>query len=197
MLVDMYKKDIYDIYRLVDKTRHLKRFNNVSYIEGYEDSVLNHSGRVTFLAIEMAYYLMKEFNVSVDVFLMVRIAMFHDLAEMKTGDLSGPVKDEVPEIRRLLELVEQEYLKDVFYKSFINQIYNDDSIERQIVFLADKLDVLFQMNILENKYPKRTDQYKNIQHIKKAALKRIEKIDIYKKYFKQFFKLGDVYDEIM
>lgn len=190
--MDTYKKNIKEIYNFIDTTRHIKRFNNISYIDGYDDSVLDHSARVAFLSVELAEHLKKEFSLDINLFLVVKIAMFHDLAEIKTGDLSGPVKDEVPEIRRLLELVEQEYLKKIFYKDFIDLIYNSLSLEKQIVHLADKLDVLLQMRILQNKYPKRTNQYKNIKNVEKTTLDRVKRIDVYNIYFKDFLNLEEV-----
>jgi 5'-deoxynucleotidase YfbR-like HD superfamily hydrolase len=183
---NIYKKSINDVYEYVDLTRNVRRFNNASYIDGYNDSVLDHTARVAFLSLEFAEYIKKEFNKEIDTVLLMRIALFHDLAEIETGDMSGPVKDDIPDMKNLLEIVDQEYLKRIFYKEFIDKIYDGNSLEYKIVKLADKFDVYRQMYIVSGKYHKKTTQYSKINYIMVNTMNKIKNMEVYNEYFKEY-----------
>ena len=189
---NIFKKNINNVYEYVDLTRNVRRFNNASYIDGYNDSVLDHTARVVFLSLEFAEYLKKDFNLEIDTVLLMRIAMFHDLAEIETGDMSGPVKDEVPEIKELMEMVEQEYLKRIFYKEFIDKIYDGNSLEYKIMKLADKYDVYLQMYLISGKYHKKTSQFSKINSIMVNTMHKIKEMDIYKTYFTNYLEFDGV-----
>lgn len=187
---NIYKKHINIVYHYIDLTKTVKRFNNSFRVDNYEDSVLDHTARVIFLSTEFATYLKEKYKLQLDLLTIIRIATFHDVAETETGDMNGRIKDENNGIRDLLEKAERKYLKTFLTKDFIKQLYFDDSsLEFQVMKLADKYDVYLQMIYLKDNYYKKSPQYKRIMKVIVNTIERINSLDIYNKYFKDYLPL--------
>ena len=180
--MNIYKKSLKDIYSYIDLTKNIKRFNNNFKINGYHDTVLDHTARVTFLATELASYIEK--HIDIDLLLLTRLCIFHDVGEVETGDISGRVKDTNKGIRELLEKAEIKYLKKILDQKFIDKLYFNKNIEFQLMKLADKYDVYLQMKYLREDFYKKSPQYKKISKVLKHTLNKIENMKIYKLYFK-------------
>ena len=187
---NIYKKHINIVYHYIDLTKTVKRFNNSFKVDNYEDTVLDHTARVIFLSTEFAAYLKDKYDLQLDLLIIIRMATFHDVAETETGDMNGRIKDENNGIRDLLEKAERKYLKTFLTKEFIKQLYFDEtSLEFQVMKLADKYDVYLQMIYLKDNYYKKSPQYKRIIKVILNTIDRINSLDIYNKYFKEYLSL--------
>lgn len=121
--------------------RLLKRWNARELI--HRENLAEHSHYTVCLAIEMYELFKKRFELDVDELRLVKHALTHDSLEMLRGDILSITKDDVPEIRKLIDAEEEE-----FSNRFLPGLTKD---EKDIVHLADlKACYKFVENQLRN-----------------------------------------------
>ncbi|PTE94782.1 hydrolase, partial [Staphylococcus cohnii] len=115
--------------------------------------VAAHSFKVTKIAQYLAT--VEEYNGNeVDWKSLYEKALNHDFAEIFTGDIKTPVKYASGELKKLFSQVEEEMV-DTFISEEIPTPYQDvyrerlqegkdDSLEGQILSVADKIDLLYE-----------------------------------------------------
>ncbi|MCD8878050.1 YfbR-like 5'-deoxynucleotidase [Staphylococcus kloosii] len=144
MGVHQYFKRLSDLETLIRLPGKFKYF---------EHNVAAHSFKVT----KIAQYLgtVEEYRGStIDWKSLYEKALNHDFAEIFTGDIKTPVKYASGELKKLFSQVEEEMV-DTFISEEIPEhfqnIYRerlqegkDDSLEGQILSVADKIDLLYE-----------------------------------------------------
>ncbi|MCG3401785.1 HD domain-containing protein [Staphylococcus massiliensis] len=118
-----------------------------------EHNVAAHSFKVT----KVAQYLVtveEHYGREINWKSLYEKALNHDFAEIFTGDIKTPVKYASSELKKLFSQVEEEMV-ETFIKEEIPEQYQeiyrerlqegkDDSIEGQILSVADKIDLLYE-----------------------------------------------------
>ncbi|MDU9351573.1 YfbR-like 5'-deoxynucleotidase [Staphylococcus warneri] len=144
MGIHQYYKRLSDMEKLIRLPGKFKYF---------EHNVAAHSFKVT----KIAQYLgtVEEYNGNViDWKSLYEKALNHDFAEVFTGDIKTPVKYASRELKMLFSQVEEEMVEN-FIKEEISEQYRDiyrqrlqegkdDSLEGQILAVADKIDLLYE-----------------------------------------------------
>ena len=144
MGIHQYYKRLSDMEKLIRLSGKFKYF---------EHNVAAHSFKVT----KIAQYLgtVEEYNGNViDWKSLYEKALNHDFAEVFTGDIKTPVKYASRELKMLFSQVEEEMVEN-FIKEEIPEQYRDiyrqrlqegkdDSLEGQILAVADKIDLLYE-----------------------------------------------------
>lgn len=118
-----------------------------------EHTVAAHSYRVASIAQVLGDIEELE-GVAVDWKMLYEKALNHDYTERFIGDIKTPVKYASPELRGMLQLVEEK-MTDEFINQEIPEAFQDiyrrrlcegkdDSIEGQLLAIADKVDLLYE-----------------------------------------------------
>ena len=118
-----------------------------------EHNVAAHSFKVTKIAQYLATVEEHHGN-TIDWKSLYEKALNHDFAEVFTGDIKTPVKYAKTELKMLFSQVEQDMV-DTFINEEIPEPYKDiyrerlqegkdDSLEGQILSVADKIDLLYE-----------------------------------------------------
>ncbi|RIX52659.1 HD domain-containing protein [Paenibacillus nanensis] len=118
-----------------------------------EHSVAAHSWKVVQYAKTLAD--IEERNgVTINWKKLYEITSSHDYGEIFIGDIKTPVKHSSPELRKLIQQVEEgmvyhfieEHIPDEFKAIFHNQLREgkDDSVEGLILEVADKMDQVYE-----------------------------------------------------
>lgn len=165
----MNKKDqqfFMDSYSL----EHTKRYSMCPVI--HPESVATHSYFVTLGVLMLSNYY------AFDVDEAIKIAICHDLPEMKISDVNHNVKKEFPAVADALKLAEQEVISS-FPEQVKNycRLYDEDTPEALVVHYADALQVLqYAINEIElgNKgymLQVHRDSQKRIKRIKAKLVK--------------------------
>lgn len=144
MGIHQYYKRLSDLEKLIRLPGKFKYF---------EHNVAAHSFKVT----KIAQYLgtVEEYNGNViDWKSLYEKALNHDFAEVFTGDIKTPVKYASRELKMLFSQVEEKMVENFIEEEIPSQyrdIYRlrlqegkDDSIEGQILAVADKIDLLYE-----------------------------------------------------
>ncbi|MFU8806757.1 MAG: HD domain-containing protein [Bradymonadaceae bacterium] len=142
---DRSSPDISPLLRLIHRAERLEALPRTGWIvcgvEGPE-SVASHSYIVTLIALWIADHVEEQ----VDVELMLRMALFHDIAESMLTDLPGPVKALIGRdtVTRAEADISQKVLEEACPGwGVIDALYRDKkSIEARIVKAADRLQML-------------------------------------------------------
>ena len=119
----------------------------------FEHNVAAHSFKVTKIAQYLATVEAHHGN-EVDWKSLYEKALNHDFAEVFTGDIKTPVKYASRELKMLFSQVEEEMV-NTFVNEEIPEPYQDiyrqrlqegkdDSLEGQILAVADKIDLLYE-----------------------------------------------------
>ena len=140
MGVHQYFKRLSDLEKLIRLPGKFKYF---------EHNVAAHSFKVTKIAQYLATVEEHHGN-TIDWKSLYEKALNHDFAEVFTGDIKTPVKYAKTELKMLFSQVEQDMV-DTFINEEIPDIYRerlqegkDDSLEGQILSVADKIDLLYE-----------------------------------------------------
>ena len=144
MGVHQYFKRLSDLEKLIRLPGKFKYF---------EHNVAAHSFKVTKIAQYLATVEEYHGN-SIDWKSLYEKALNHDFAEVFTGDIKTPVKYASRELKMLFSQVEEEMV-DTFINEEIPKPYQDiyrkrlqegkdDSLEGQILSVADKIDLLYE-----------------------------------------------------
>ena len=144
MGVHQYFKRLSDLEKLIRLPDKFKYF---------EHNVAAHSFKVTKIAQYLATVEEHHGN-TIDWKSLYEKALNHDFAEVFTGDIKTPVKYAKTELKMLFSQVEQDMV-DTFINEEIPEPYKDiyrerlqegkdDSLEGQILSVADKIDLLYE-----------------------------------------------------
>lgn len=144
MGVHQYFKRLSDLEKLIRLPGKFKYF---------EHNVAAHSFKVTKIAQYLANVEEHHGNI-IDWKSLYEKALNHDFAEVFTGDIKTPVKYAKTELKMLFSQVEQDMV-DTFINEEIPEPYKDiyrerlqegkdDSLEGQILSVADKIDLLYE-----------------------------------------------------
>ena len=144
MGVHQYSKRLSDLEKLIRLPGKFKYF---------EHNVAAHSFKVTKIAQYLATVEEHHGN-TIDWKSLYEKALNHDFAEVFTGDIKTPVKYAKTELKMLFSQVEQDMV-DTFINEEIPEPYKDiyrerlqegkdDSLEGQILSVADKIDLLYE-----------------------------------------------------
>ncbi|MEN2006036.1 YfbR-like 5'-deoxynucleotidase [Staphylococcus haemolyticus] len=144
MGVHQYFKRLSDLEKLIRLPGKFKYF---------EHNVAAHSFKVTKIAQYIATVEEHHGN-TIDWKSLYEKALNHDFAEVFTGDIKTPVKYAKTELKMLFSQVEQDMV-DTFINEEIPEPYKDiyrerlqegkdDSLEGQILSVADKIDLLYE-----------------------------------------------------
>ncbi|PTK54862.1 YfbR-like 5'-deoxynucleotidase [Staphylococcus haemolyticus] len=144
MGVHQYFKRLSDLEKLIRLPGKFKYF---------EHNVAAHSFKVTKIAQYLATVEEHHGN-TIDWKSLYEKALNHDFAEVFTGDIKTPVKYAKTELKMLFSQVGQDMV-DTFINEEIPEPYKDiyrerlqegkdDSLEGQILSVADKIDLLYE-----------------------------------------------------
>ena len=112
-----------------------------------EENDQEHSLQVTMIAHALAMYKNRRYEGSVDVEKVLLYALYHEAAEVITGDLASPIKYFNPGIRDAYKEIERmasekllEYLPEDMKEDFRALLFPDEeSYEWRIVKAADRI----------------------------------------------------------
>lgn len=112
-----------------------------------EENDQEHSLQVTMIAHALAMYKNRRYGGSVDVEKVLLYALYHEAAEVITGDLASPIKyfnpgirDAYKEIERMASKKLLEYLPEDMKEDFRALLFPDEeSYEWRIVKAADRI----------------------------------------------------------
>lgn len=117
----------FDIVGNALSMRELARWNGRAIRN--KENLSEHTHLVCACAIEIMKSLPAEFLNNKNELNVLKICMFHDSCELLRGDILSTTKDEFPEIRKLIDCEEQEFIEKM--------IPNANDIELEISKLAD------------------------------------------------------------
>lgn len=139
-------KDLRTLISFLRKIEKLKCITRHSWTsDGRKESVAEHSWRLAILL-----HLLKDQFIDCDYDKMITMALFHDLSEIKHGDVPGFLKTQkdVQKEKIALEDISKEYesleISDII--SAVREFDNKESKEAKIVNALDKLEGLIQHN---------------------------------------------------
>lgn len=112
-----------------------------------EENDQEHSLQVTMIAHALATYKNRRYGGGVDVEKVLLYAIYHEAAEVITGDLASPIKYFNPGIREAYKAIERmasqklmDYLPEDFQEDFQGLLFPDEgSYEWRIVKAADRI----------------------------------------------------------
>ena len=134
------------IISFLNKIEKLKCITRHSWTsDGRKESVAEHSWRLAIMI-----YLLQDELKGCNVDKMVTMALFHDISEVKFGDVPGfnKTKKDVEKEKKVLEEISEEY-KELGINQIIDVVKEFDikeSKEAKIVNALDKLEGLIQHN---------------------------------------------------
>ena len=144
MGVHQYFKRLSDLEKLIRLPGKFKYF---------EHNVAAHSFKVTKIAQYLATVEEHHGN-EIDWKSVYDKALNHDFAEVFTGDIKTPVKYASRDLKKLFSQVEEEMVDNFIREEFPEEyqdVYRerlqegkDDSLEGQILAVADKIDLLYE-----------------------------------------------------
>lgn len=140
--------------------QYFKRFSDLEKLirlpgkfKYFEHNVAAHSFKVTKIAQYLATVEEHHGN-EIDWKSLYEKALNHDFAEVFTGDIKTPVKYASRDLKKLFSQVEEEMVDNFIREEFPEEyqdVYRerlqegkDDSLEGQILAVADKIDLLYE-----------------------------------------------------
>lgn len=141
---------MYDVLMLDRIDRWKGRFSVI------RDQDAMHSNRAAALAIFFSVLETVKFGTEINIFRVVAKVLCHDIPEIRTGDVNGPVKHSTPEMKKAFadyeervatEIVKQlpDFLQPFFLDFMVDAKSND--IEGELVAICDKVDALIKSNM--------------------------------------------------
>ncbi len=115
------------------------------------ESIADHCYRVSLLSMILADVLTEQ-DISLDVEKVIRLALLHEVAEARIGDLPFPTLKYIPEeVKKVGERTAVELMCEHFgplqkkYIQLWDEFENGTSIEGKLVRAADKLELMIQV----------------------------------------------------
>ena len=148
--------DLRDLMRSAGKLKELKRTGWVESGVPEPESVADHSYRVALLTMTLSD------RKGLDTLKAVRMALLHDLAESKVGDLTPRQKQDNHgnlETEALSEILTDlpEEMENLYLDTW-NEYQKNETPEAKLVHNADKIEMLIQAKEYEEKGSK-LDQF--------------------------------------
>lgn len=151
----------------------MKRYNN--RIKLKSESIAEHSFFVAYNIIKVGY----DYSIPNDIVNeAVSIAIAHDYPEVFTSDLPHDCKQRYPELRKLLAVVELDFIKDEMPELYsrYSKLICEESLVTLLVDIGDAISVLQFCN-RETELGNNTDDIKNISNeIKMRVVTLFEKL---------------------
>lgn len=140
------------------------RYNNRRRLQ--EESVAEHTCFVTLFCLKIMAQLDLDHETERKILIL---AALHDVAESRTSDIPHDVKSNYPEIKSILDKVEDDYYRE-HWASYLDEIHESDDLCHNILKLADTYSVL-QYCLNEQSLGNVSE---DIQEITTSARQRIE-----------------------
>lgn len=112
------------------------RYNNRRRLQ--EESVAEHTCFVTLFCLKIMAQLDLDHETERKILIL---AALHDVAESRTSDIPHDVKTKYPEVKSILDKVEDDYYKE-HWASYLDEIIQSDDLCHNILKLADTYSVL-------------------------------------------------------
>lgn len=141
------------------------RYNNRRRLQ--EESVAEHTCFVTLFCLKIMAQLKLDHETERKILIL---AALHDVAESRTSDIPHDVKSSYPEIKSILDKVEDDYYRE-HWGSYLQEINKSDPLCHNILKLADTYSVL-QYCLNEQSLGNVSD---DIREITESARERIRK----------------------
>lgn len=170
MLEVLSNEEIMREYSLKD----IIRYNTRSKIK--EETVADHTCFVSILSLKI----LSQLGITDDKIIKntLILSVLHDIPESCTSDVPYDVKDRNPELRKLLEKLEDEYYNK-YWANFSEALEAKDELPGLIVKLADVYSV-FQFCYSEINLGNKNEDMKEILFISKERIRHmIERINSY------------------
>ena len=121
------------LYRLSD----LKRYNNMPRIKS--ESLAEHQYYCGLILIKLKDYII---NLSyVHFSILLQYVLVHDIGELYTGDIPHNVKEDYPDLRKLLERIENEKINSFGFSDILKEVEKDEKL-KALFKLCDTIQVV-------------------------------------------------------
>lgn len=140
------------------------RYNNRRRLQ--EESVAEHTCFVTLFCLKIMAQLNLDHETERRVLIL---AALHDVAESRTSDIPHDVKSNYPEVKSILDKVEDDYYRE-HWANYLGEIRDPDDLCHNILKLADTYSVL-QYCLNEQSLGNTSE---DIREITESARKRIQ-----------------------
>ena len=134
-------------YATLSRMKYIPRWTLMHNVR--TESLYEHTAEVAILAHALAAIENSRFGGHVDAGTCVLLALYHDTAEILTGDLPTPVKYHDANLRDAYKQVEREASERLLHKlpenlrgEYAPLLLAEDSVEAKFVKAADKLSAL-------------------------------------------------------
>ena len=143
----------YSYFALLSRMKYINRWALMS--NAREENLSEHCLEVAILTHALCVIGNKKWNKNLSVEKAVLRALYHDAAEILTGDMPTPVKYRKEELKTAYKKVEKEaeerllstlpqYLTEEFRKVFFPEDYATLTYENKLIKAADKLSALIK-----------------------------------------------------
>ncbi len=136
--------DVNSFFACLSRLRLIRRWSLMRNTQPENDA--EHSLQVAMIAHALAVWARDRYGRAVDPEHVVTLAVYHDAAEVLTGDMPTPVKYSSPELRGAFRQVEEaatgrllQMLPDSLRGAFAPVLTEEDTCARTLVRAADKL----------------------------------------------------------
>lgn len=141
------------------------------------ETIAEHCFGVAYLAMLLSDELAQR-GEAVDCERVLRMALLHDVAEVRTGDIPMPQK--TPEIDAALHHLESEIVKKILpprYREYWLEAERGESLESRIVKAADKLQMMAKVHVYERQRGASLEEYwQNPANFKDRGLPLVREI---------------------
>lgn len=145
------------LYRLSD----LKRYNNMTRIKS--ESLAEHQYYCALILMKLKPYI---YNITYQEYcILLQYILIHDIGELYTGDIPHNVKEDYPDLKKLLEQIENEKLKLLGFNDIIGIIEKNNNLK----MLFKLCDILQVIQYCENEF-KLGNHSKDMQLIYNEAI---------------------------
>lgn len=172
------------LYRLSD----LKRYNNMPRIKS--ESLAEHQYYCGLILIKLKDYIT---NIDYSQFcVLLQYLLVHDVGELYTGDIPHNVKQDYPELRTMIEKIEDDYIKHHGFEFLVDYVESNEDL-KTLFKLCDTIQVV-QYCQNEMKLGNKTDiMFKIKNHaldLINSQVKLLKKHEVLSKQFniKEFLK---------
>ena len=135
-------------YAMLFRMKYINRWALMRNLRA--ETLSEHTLETAFIAHCLAVIAKKRFSENIDPDKVAVTALFHDTAEVITGDLPTPVKyynDDIKGAYKQIEATAQKQLTELLpadFKKDFDLIYNPDELTKRLVKAADKLSALIK-----------------------------------------------------